>query len=247
MLFTVQIIVFIAFVVGDLLVLKPYIGAGSGGHLGRRYPTVSFWTHVGGGLGALAFGAIALTAFLFEQPRAGAMVAVAQGVAVVVFAGTFALPLSRHTLGLKGFNLVGYVSYTLMWIFSGLLLISAPSIERAYACFVLTHAYLTCRVFVAGLRWLWPRLTGQRIDADLNYSIATSIAAMIPLVLAWGEKGLLAFLASTGVAVVLHALGFSSPWHARHKAEDTDTVPEPFPEVSADLRLAVVTATIDLS
>lgn len=201
--------------------------------------------HVAGGLGALAFGLLAIGGFMLGATAFAAGAAILQGLSVVVFAGTFALPLSRHTLGLKGFNLVGYVSYTLMWIFSGLLLLSTPTLSNAYACFVLTHAYLTCRVFVAGLRWAWPKLAGERISPDLNYSIATSVASMIPLVLAWGEVGLALFTASMVLALGLHALGFSSPWHARYRPEEDDV--EVFPEVSADLRLAVVTATIDLS
>ena len=38
--------------------------------------------------------------------------AIGQGLAIALFAGLFALQMARHTSGYPGFNLVGYILYT---------------------------------------------------------------------------------------------------------------------------------------
>ncbi len=246
MLSKFQFGVFIALCIGDALVLRAYVGPHQGGSsLGRRYPKLSFFTHVFGGLGSLAFGALAILAYAANYDTVGQVTAIGQGLAVIFFTGFFAFPLARHTLGFKGFNLVGYVGYTIGWIVSGFLAVAYPGPQTAFACFVLTHAYLTCRIFVYALRVGWQKLTGKRLSPDMNYSIATNIAAMIPLVIAWELKGFAAYVIITTVSLALHMLGISSPWHARYKPESPQEAEKP-ELLQPDLLLVAGTVTLDL-
>ena len=216
MLSPVEIVVAISLVIGDLLVLRAYLRPKEHGG-GKAYPKRSFKLHVLGGLGALLLGGLALLAHWGEWGTAASVLSVGQGLVVALFAGLFALPMARHTSGYPGFNLVGYVLYTVAWIASALVLIAAPSVDASYACFVLTHAYLTCRVMV----WLgeegWKWLRGSEPAPEPTYSIATTIAAAITLVLAWGWFGLAWHLGSITLAMALQRAGVSVRWHASHQ------------------------------
>lgn len=215
MLSPLEFSIALTFFIGDVLVIRAYLGS-SPERGKKRYPRRSFLIHVLAGVGALLLGALALLAYSCGLDRLGAIAAVGQGLAVAFFAGIFALPMSRHTSGFPGFNLVGYVLYTVAWIASGLLLMWAPGIRSAYVCFVLTHAYLTCRVLVWVVEHGGERLLGRAPRPEPAYSVATTIAALIPLTLAWGTFGVAWHMASVTVAIALQHAGISGPWHANH-------------------------------
>jgi len=89
----------------DLAIIGAYVGENA--HRIRHYGR-TFWLHVWGGLSGVIFGALALLAFLVGLSTIGWLMAILQGISIVVLAGPFAFPLARYTAGLKGFNMVGY-------------------------------------------------------------------------------------------------------------------------------------------
>lgn len=208
--------VVLALILGDALVLRAYLRPDET-RAKKRYPKRSFMIHALGGLAALVLGALAVLAHGFGLQTMASVCGLGQGVAVALFAGLFALPMARHTSGFPGFNLVGYVLYTLAWIVSALLLLWKPSAHTAYACFVLTHAYLTCRIMVWLIERGWERLRGQPLGAELAYSIATAIAALIPLALAWGWIGATWHLGFVVLAIALQRARISTRWHFNQK------------------------------
>ena len=91
----------------------------------------------------------------------------------VVAAGGSALALAQHTSGLEGFCWVGYTMYTLLWIYTGLALFTDPATREkekyegsghlVYECWVISHAFLFCRIFTMALKPLNDVLGGPKM------------------------------------------------------------------------------------
>lgn len=212
-----EVSVVAAFTLADVAIMGAYVG--ERGETVKTYGK-TFKVHVYGGLACVLFGALALLLFSLKMTTLGVAATWVQGASILALAGPAAFPLARYTSGLKGFNMLGYMGYTLAWLFSGLSLLWAPSLQAAYAAYVLTHAFLTCRIFVMGFEWVYKRWVGHAPDPSWNYSIATSIAAMIPLILAWGKIGVACFIAIWGGAILGHVFANSSRWHKLYRPEE---------------------------
>lgn len=208
-----EVMVALWLTITDCAIMSAYIG--ERGHQIRKYGR-TFWAHVFGGLSSVIFGAFALALFFIGLPLLATLAAILQGFSIILFAGPFAFPLARYTSGLKGFNMMGYMGYTLAWLYSGVCIVWAPSIETVYIGYVLTHAFLTCRIFVRGFEWAWTKWSGNEPDPAWNYTLATSVAALIPMVLAYGMTGALYYMAVYIPAMLAHFFANTSRWHKRY-------------------------------
>jgi len=99
---------------------------------------------------------------------------------------------------------------------SGLCYLYELSLHTVYIGCVITHAFLTCRIFVKGFEMGWQWLTGRMPDAAWNYTLATSVAAFIPMCIAYGKPGVLYYMAVYIPAMLAHFFANTSRWHHRY-------------------------------
>lgn len=232
-----QASIVLALTLTDCIIMGAYVG--ERGEAVKNYGR-TFKLHVYGGLSCVGFGALALLFFSLGMTTLGSVAAVIQGLSILALAAPAAFPLARYTSGLKGFNMLGYMGYTLAWLYSGLCLLWLPSLKTVYAAYILTHAFLTCRLFVKGFEWAYTRWAGKAPDASWNYSIATSVAAFLPMALAWGATGAAYFLSVWVVSILAHAFANASRWHKLYKPEDQPMQPMEYIASHSNLELVAV-------
>lgn len=200
------------FFVSDLILLKSYLHYKLGENQ-KKYNKKAFLLHVLGSLVILLLGPIVFLLNFYSSQSLSIFLTRIVGAACVFFAGPFAFSMARRTSGLKGFNLVGYCAYALYWMYSGGLALVSGQVLHAYDCYILSHAYFTCRLFVWAFEHHWPKSYKYQFSPDWNYSIATSIAACIPLAIVWQWRGVLLFTLGTCLGVILEWLNISPQWH----------------------------------
>ena len=201
MLSTFQVATALALTLGDVLVLQQYTSSPSTNGKKSHYPKLTLMAHVIGGLFALALGTLSLTLYQAGIPSLASIAAVGQGLCVLGPLGAFSMHMALYTHGHPGFNLSGYIMYALANVYSGVMGMLDPSPQTSYACFVMAHAYLTCRIFVI----LFERVLQWRGDG--SYSTATNIASNITLVLAYGTNGMRCHALITVLALWLECAG----------------------------------------
>jgi hypothetical protein len=184
MLSTFEMATAMVLFIGDILTVVRYT---DGLFRPKHYPKRVLAFHAIGGLCSLAVGSLSLIAYQTGFATVGSTAAVFQGICTTLCLGLASMPMARYTKGCPGYNLTGYMSYALACVYSGLVSVFHPSPRTSWACFVVAHAYLTCRVavnfFENKLRW----------KGDSSYSaVATSVATGVPLTLAYGLKGIVA-------------------------------------------------------
>lgn len=226
------LITILALVVLDFVVMSTYVTKGFSSTM-MRYYGAKIAVHTAAGMTLLAVGVAGLAASLpadlaYSLPF-GCWLDVVRvceivlGTAVVV-AGCTSLALARYTSGYEGYNWAGYSLYTLLWISSGLRLFAPPgssarpradplelstsSGREMYVCFVVSHAFLFCRIFTVGLKPLG-------LGFKMTYAVGTAVATLVTLVIAYGKWGAQAWGASN-VACLLVQLSGAGDWiHAR--------------------------------
>eukprot|EP00656_Telonema_subtile_P002547 TRINITY_DN11137_c0_g1_i1.p1 TRINITY_DN11137_c0_g1~~TRINITY_DN11137_c0_g1_i1.p1 ORF type:complete len:271 (-),score=65.32 TRINITY_DN11137_c0_g1_i1:236-1048(-) len=141
----------------------------------------------------------------------------------VVVAGGSSLALARHTSGYEGFNWAGYTMYTLLWIYTGLALFTDPATREkekyegsghsVYECWVISHAFLFCRIFTMALKPLNDVLGGPK----MVYAVGTSIATLVPLAIAYDWHGFQCWAVSIVVCIAVEVSGAGDWIHVRGK------------------------------
>jgi len=218
----------------DFLFVGVYATKGFSGTMNRYYG-YKIAAHTASGMVLLLAASVGLAAAAFADMDRGwslpwgswlrlvRLCEVVLGLSTIA-AGATALALARYTSGLKGYNWAGYTLYSLLWISTGLRLLSMPgSSLRAreplevqndshwqdiYTCFVVTHAFIFCRIFTVAFKPLG-------MGYNITYAVGTAVATLATLAMAYGMWGVQAWAVSNIACVSAEWAGTGEYAHTR--------------------------------
>lgn len=229
----------------DAAVMSVYIKLGLSHGMSSKYGRVKIVGHTVAGAGLLLTGIAALLAYELGWSGLGSALSFAQGTCVVACA-VGALALARHTSGYEGFNWLGYTLYSILLIAAGARVLAAAATGSTHACanrnrvpspsgcdarvdvydsWVLTHAFLFCRLCVTAVH----KLSSHWLGEKARYSVGTAIATLIPLALTHGAAGAMLWYYSVLLCVIAEAAGVGRLVHVNFHTNIVTTRVETLP------------------
>ncbi|CAB9508218.1 expressed unknown protein [Seminavis robusta] len=220
----------------DATVMTAYVRKGLSPHMATYYGRLKIQAHILAGtslilvglvavLGSSALLAVDTTMDSLKKFRAAVHVCQVSFGLLVVIAGVSSILLARHTSGHPGFNMCGYTLYALLWIYTGMHVLSdsfslvqddgmndeVSAGHPVYESWVIGHAFLFCRIFTILLKPLEDVLGGKK----MVYSVGTSIATLVPILLVFDwQEGTVIWAVSICACLVAQKMGLGV-WHAR--------------------------------
>jgi hypothetical protein len=223
--YDVRFLIFLTLLFLDLLVMQPYVRKGFSRAMALYYGHTTIWTHVSASIAVLIFHCLAMgMAALGDKFGLLRLTEGLLGVCVLVAAAASSR-LASFTSGHEAFCWCGYLTYSGLWAYCGIMLLVSPENrpdnpaygknfrgQAVFDCWVITHAFLFCRIFTIALKPL-------NLSAKMTYSLGTFVAVWICVMLRFGWKtGSLLVAAAFPPFAILHYLGFGEFVHVNGKS-----------------------------